>query len=335
MKLSMLHVLLILAASPFMVEAQVELRGRLVSTAGDPIPGATILLSSVGYSVRSDSTGRFMLSGQPGATLVLFFTAPRFRRDSAAVVLPRGRAVERDFTMTSVDAPDPEPNLSATMLRGRVIDESGAPLSYANVQANYGRRYLADDSGRFQLPYPGEGSSTLFVRRIGFDPVELNLTSRPDTALRVVLKAIPAKLKEVTVTATSAYRSLDLYGFYRRMKDAERGATNGWFITPEDIERRKPAATTNMADGFPNIRVYKSGKGPMWDLIMGPGNCEMTVYLDNIRITNDARGRSDLVNQIVPVGHMAAMEIYPRALNAPPTHPSHNALCGVVLIWTK
>ena len=335
MKPRLLRTLLVLAISPFVVEAQVELRGRLVSASREPISGATILLRSVGYSVRSDSTGHFTFSGQPGATLALLFTAPGFRSDSAAVVLPRGRAVEREFTMTSAGTPDPEPNLSATMLRGRVIDESGAPLSYANVQANYGRRYLADDSGRFELPYPGPGSSTLFVRRIGFDPVELNLTSRPDTALRVVLTAIPAKLKEVAVTATSAYRSLDLHGFYRRMRDGERGATNGWFITPEDIERRKPAATTNMADGFPNIRVYKSGLGPMWDRIMGPGNCEMTVYLDNIRVTNDVRGRSDLVNQIVPVGHMAAMEIYPRALNAPPTHPSHNGLCGVVLIWTK
>jgi hypothetical protein len=327
--------LLLVMLGPSTIYAQVELRGRMLTESGDPIAGATILLSSVGYSVRSDSSGRFALNGQPGATLVLFFTAPSFRRDSAVVVLPRTRALDRDFTMTSAEVPVPEPNPSTTMLRGRVIDESGAPLSYANVQVNYGRRYLADDSGRFQLPYPGEGSSTVFVRRIGFEPAELNLATRPDSALRVVLTAIPAQLKEVTVTAAGAYRSLDLYGFYGRMRDAERGATNGWFITPEDIERRKATSTTQMADGFPNIRVYKSGLGPMWDKIMGPGNCEMTVYLDNIRITKDVRGGSEPVNQMVPVTHMAGMEIYPRAFNAPASHPSYNGLCGVVLIWTK
>lgn len=139
--------LLLVMAGPDAAQAQVELRGRLLTQTGAPISGATILLSSVGYRVRSDSTGRFVLSGQPGATLVLFFTAPSFRRDSAVVVLPRGRALDRDFAMKSEDAADPEPNTSATMLRGRVIDESGAPLSYANVQLNYGRRYLADDSG--------------------------------------------------------------------------------------------------------------------------------------------------------------------------------------------
>jgi hypothetical protein len=29
------------------------------------------------------------------------------------------------------------------------------------------------------------------------------------------------------------------------------------------------------------------------------------------------------------------MEVYPRALSAPPQYPSANGLCGVVLIWTK
>lgn len=334
MKLTLLRGLLVLALWPGASEAQVELRGRLLSAAGDPISGATIVLGGVGYSVRSDSTGRFVLSGQPGATLVLFFTAPRFRGDSASVVL-RGRVVERDFTLPDFEAPDPEPNLSATMLRGRVIDESGAPLSYANVQVNSGRRLVADDSGRFQLPYPGGGASTVIVRRIGFEPAEVKLASRPDTALRVVLIAIPAQLREVTVTATTAYRSLDLSGFYGRMRDAERGAHYGFFITPEDIDRRKPTSTTQMADGFPNVRVYKSGTGPMWDVIMGPGNCAMTVYLDRIRVTNRLLGPSDFVNQLVLPNHMAAMEVYPRASDAPPAYPSANAACGVVLIWTK
>ena len=333
MRLTLLRGLLVLVLWPGASKAQVELRGRLVSAAGDPIPGATILLSSVGFSVRSDSTGRFALSGQPGSTLHLLFSAPRYRRDSATVVLGR-RGLERDFTLLDANAQDPEPNFSQTLLRGRVIDETGAPLSYANVQVNYGRRFVADDSGRFQLPYPGDRSSTLLVRRIGFDPLEIKLASRPDTALRVVLAAIPERLKEVTVTAASPYRSLDLYGFYARMRDAERGANHGYFITPEDIERRKPASTTHMANGFPNIRVYRSGRGPMWDVIMGPTNCAVTVYLDNIRVTN-RRGATDLVNQLVPVSHMAAMEIYTLASAAPPQYPSANEACGVVLIWTK
>jgi hypothetical protein len=339
MKPSLLHTLLVVAISPFMAEAQVELRGRLVSAGGDPIPGATVLLSSVGYSVRSDSTGRFMLSGQPGATLVLFFTAPNFRRDSAAVVLPRGRAVERDFMMTSADAPAPEANLSATILRGRVVEESGVPLSYANVQVNYGTRFLADDSGRFQFPYEG-GTRTLFVRRIGFEPVELRLSAKPDSALRVVLKPVAMQLKEVNVVAAgAAYRSLDTHGFYGRMRDAERGINHGFFVTPEDLERRKPNYITQMSEGLPAVRILGPNCGPRYgpgsDVICGVNGCKMTVYLDNIRVVGRLSGSDDAVNGIALPNHVAAMEIYPRGVTAPPQYQSQNGTCGVVLIWTK
>ena len=73
----------------------------------------------------------------------------------------------------------------------------------------------------------------------------------------------------------------------------------------------------------------------MFDVILGSRDCVMTVYLDNVRITNRLRGPNDFVNELVPPSNMAAMEIYPRALNAPPQYQPLNGTCGVVLIWTK
>jgi hypothetical protein len=61
----------------------------------------------------------------------------------------------------------------------------------------------------------------------------------------------------------------------------------------------------------------------------------MTVYLDNVRITGRLGGRDDFVNELVAVTHVAAMEIYPRAVGAPPQYQPLNGTCGVVLIWTK
>jgi len=338
MKPLLLHGLLILAASPFTSEAQVELRGRLLSETGITIPGATVTVGSIGYSVRSDSSGRFTLAGQPGSTLVLFFSAQQYRRDSATVVLGR-RTVERDFKLLGTDSPEPESNLSATILRGRVVEESGVPLSYANVQVNYGTRFLADDSGRFQFPYEG-GTRTLFVRRIGFEPVELSLTAKPDSALRIVLKPVAMQLKEVNVVAAgAAYRSLDIHGFYGRMRDAERGINYGYFVTPEDLERRKPNWVTQMAEALPSVRILGPNCGPRvapgGDTICGVNGCKMTVYLDNIRIVGRLRGSDDAVNGIALPNHVAAMEIYPRGVTSPPQYQSQNGTCGVVLIWTK
>jgi hypothetical protein len=312
-------------------QAQTELRGRLLSGAGEPIPAATITVGGIGYSVKSDSTGRFAIAGARGSTLKLFFSATGYRRDSAAVVLG-GSALSREFTLVDANAPLSEANPSAAMLHGRVVEESGAALSYANVQVNYSERIVADDSGRFAFPYES-GSRTLLVRRIGFEPYELRLTSKPDTALRIVLQPVATQLKEVTVVASNAaFRSLDIHGFYRRMREYERGGNRGYFITPEDIERRKATHPTQMADGFPTIRVYKSGQGPMWDRILGRGNCEMTVYLDNIPIAGKPRGANDFVNQLASISSVAAMEIYPTSLSVP---PQYQGACGVVLIWTK
>jgi hypothetical protein len=323
---------------PHESSAQVALQGRIITAAGDPISGVRVEVSGIGFSVRSDTAGRFALSGQPGATLQLYFTATGFRRDSGQVVLGR-RAVERDFTMTSDDAPLPEANPSENVVRGLVFDESGTPLSYANVQVNFGQRFMADDSGRFQVPHVAK-SMTLLVRRIGFEPVEFRLTERPDTAIRITMKPIPVQLKGVVVTGASPFRSLDTYGFYGRMKDAERGINRGYFITPEDIEKRRPNWITQMAEGLPSIRVC-AGPGtqckagtPLFEMILGPQGCKMTVYVDNIRIIGGRRS-AEAVNELVLPTSVAGMEVYPRALSAPPQYPSANGSCGVVLIWTK
>jgi hypothetical protein len=220
------------------------------------------------------------------------------------------------------------------ILRGLVVDESGQPLSYANVQVNGGRRFVSDDSGRFRLPYDVSGRASIVVRRIGFEPNEIVLHALPDTALRVRMKAIPVELKGVIITGASAYPSLDTHGFYRRMQDADRGINHGYFITPEDLARRKPNWITQMADGFPSVYVRR-GLRPMNDVITGSLSCKMTVYLDNVRIVGRLNGRDDYVNELALPNHVAAMEIYPRSVTAPPQYQPLNGTCGVVLIWTK
>ena len=64
-------------------------------------------------------------------------------------------------------------------------------------------------------------------------------------------------------------------------------------------------------------------------------NCTMTVYLDNIRIVGRLTGPDDYVNEIATPNHIAAMEVYPRGVGAPPQYQALNGTCGIVLIWTK
>ena len=149
------------------------------------------------------------------------------------------------------------------------------------------------------------------------------------------MRPIPLELKAITVTAGgSAFISLDLSGFYQRLKDSERGFTRGHYITPEDIAFRKPHLVTQLIEGIPSVRI-KHSPNARGDRIEGTNGCPMTVYLDRVRIVGKLNGRDDLVNEIVQITHVAAIEVYSRPLAAPPEYQALNGTCGVVLIWTK
>ncbi len=327
-----------------------ELRGRVVSETGVPIAGATIVLSGIGYTIRSDSSGAFVLAGTPGSTLVFTLRAAGYRGDSATVTLPRRSGLSREFTLVSEATALPEPNPSDRVLRGHVMDSEGAPLAYANVQVNGGRRYIADDSGRFTIPPPA-GRFWLLIRRIGFSPAELTLDAAPDTAIRVRMMAVAMALPEQRITGRAAFVSLDVGGFYRRMKDAERGINHGYFITPEDFEFRRPHLITQMAEGSPAVYIRRNISNPRQDIIVGTPcstpskscipvanqlRCVMTVFLDRVRIVGKlGSSPDDFVNELVLPSQVAAMEIYPRGVGAPPEYQPMNGSCGVVLIWTK
>ena len=331
-------------------KAQAVLRGRVVSESGVAIEGATITLTSIGYSVRTDSSGAFVLSGTPGSILEFTLRAAGYRSDTAAVTLPRRSELSREFTLVSEATAPAEANPSDQVIRGHVLDTEGGSLSYAGIQVNGGRRYIADDSGRFTIPRP-TGRFSLLVRRIGFSPEELRFDAPPDTAIRVLMSPLAVSLPEQRITGRAAFVSLDLNGFYRRMKDAERGINHGYFVTPEDLEFRKPTLITNMAEGNPAVFVRHKSNNPREDMIvgapcavpskmcvpMGPSlfRCVMTVYLDRVRIVGKMGNAPEFVNELVMPTHVAAMEIYPRGVGAPPEYQAENGSCGVVLIWSK
>jgi carboxypeptidase family protein len=360
------RILLAIAAlcTPIAASGQAPvLRGKVVNESGDGIAGVTVTLTRIGYSVRTDSAGEFALSGTPGSMLVFTMRAAGYRGDSGAVTLPRRGGVSREFRLVTEASESPEVNPSDRVLRGRVTDTEGAPLSYASVQVNGGRRYIADDSGRFTMPSP-TGRFSLLVRRIGFSPEELKIDAAPDTAIRVRMTAFATSLPEQRITGRAAFVSLDLHGFYRRMRDADRGVNHGYFMTPEDFEFRKPSQITQMVEGLPAVLVKKDGSGnPRKEMLVGapckprtepdpacvrigsamegPSSarifrCVMTVYLDRVRIVGRVGGRTDdFVNEIVVPSSVAAMEVYPRGTGAPPEFQPMNGTCGVVLIWTK
>ena len=137
----------------------------------------------------------------------------------------------------------------------------------------------------------------------------------------------------VTLTSRTS-EALERRGFYERMRGVERGINRGYFITPEDLEQRRPNYITQMLENYPSIRV--SGRSLEFARILGTGDCRMTVYLDGTGVIGKFDQRSeDPINTIVKPSEIAGVEIYPRASAAPPAYQGLSGLCGVVLIWTR
>ena len=236
------------------------------------------------------------------------------------------------------------------VIHGVVVDSTGAPVPFTNVMAiGSQRRIAAGSDGRFRLPLDSSAKREIEFRRIGYHPYRLKLDQWPDSSIRVVMAMATRALGAVTI-AVERLQSLAIRGFYERMSEVDRGINFGYFITPEDIERRQGSRPTDLMSGIPSVRVRRVKTGDPqrrrpqdrqgWE-VQGQGSCRMEVYIDGVRFATPTKWKTNLdenhlfLDDIVALNTIAGIEVYPRSVQAPPKYQSLNGLCGVILIWTK
>jgi len=242
-------------------------------------------------------------------------------------------------------------SVEAPVIKGVVADSNGRRISFALVSAEGLGDRVADDSGRFLLSVPRTTAIRLNVRRVGFHPSEVRVVVTRDTVLHVILRSLPASLARVTIEAEATVTSLELGGFYARVREKERGTNTGHFILPEQIEQRR-GSLAQVVTGVPGLRVERfkppgdnsSGYLALFGnarKVSRTGLCPMTIYLDRIRLQppgNGALGRDDAppvdINDAVTLREVAGIEVYTRT-NVPFEFSMLNGTCGVVVIWTK
>lgn len=231
---------------------------------------------------------------------------------------------------------------------GTVRDTSGTPIPFVNVEGPRNLRALGDDNGRFHIILPAQEATSLTLRRLGYHAVTLALPAGADTSLTVHLDLVARQLAAVQVV-TAAIQTLRNRGFYDRIIEREQGLNTGQFITPEEIELRKPSRPTQLFDARMSVVVRRVGPcyriTQCW-VVTGPSGCIMQVYLDGQRLLSDlpmASFRESGGNNRAPVylddvinpSSIAGIEIYSRGASAPPKYQMPNSTCGVILIWTK
>lgn len=225
---------------------------------------------------------------------------------------------------------------SGQTIRGWVLRADRTPIPDASVQLRVddgsiqGRTTTGED-GRFELRgQPGE-DLRLQAEHLGFAPWEtapFELTADAELDVVIQMQFAPIPLEEVRVEARRRQTTRRLADFERRKKVQAFG---GFFLEEDDIARRPASRPSNLVLAAPGMTVRPMG-GPFDRWVVMSGDCPATVFVDGVRIEQTRVS----VDDYLELDRIAGVEVYPRAMSAPPQY--QDALrreCGTVLYWTK
>jgi hypothetical protein len=314
----------------------VEMRRRVdgVSVSSEPVLAELNELSGevVGVDVAvgsglanaaalTDSLPEPQPPAQPQADAPLAGDVPAVQRDVPAVP-PVTEMDAGRVGISGIVSGERGPAVGVAML---LTDSSGVRIASA----------ITNDEGAFRFYHPGtDGVYRLTAEHVGYTTTVHDLALRRGEAIsldvRLATRAVP--LGEIRVTA----RRQDFLanaGFYERM---ERGL--GWFVDPEEIERRKPSRITDILRRAPGVQVISQGAMGadirLFDSQRLQGDCPPSIYLDGLLARAYPRSGPPITD-LVDVATVAAIEVLRRPSEIPSRYRGSRSACGVVLVWLK
>lgn len=320
-----------------------------------PVAGATVRASwpewvfgkdtvgreDVARIARTDSSGVFVLCHLPMGTTVAALAYAE--RDSTGVVelpVPSSAYAVADFvldrsspTAASAGADGLASGTSLRrgtgMVRGTVRTPDGQPFANAIARVlGSGSVVRTDSTGTFRINDATAGTQTVEVRAVGFEPRRLPVTLTPGVPLAVPFTIDRSRVVLDTVRVMAG-RKLppDVQGIERRWR---RGL--GTILDGATVRERTSTQITSALWGIPGVRLgMRAGYGNVV-YVRGNGGseCIPPIYLDGFRF--ESNGIS--IDEIVPPSEVAAIEMYPRAMQRPAEFTDLGA-CGVLVVWTR
>jgi hypothetical protein len=217
---------------------------------------------------------------------------------------------------------------------GQVRDSSGNPIPYATVVWGAARQVISTtDSGTFELRDIPAATTRFSVRRLGYAPADFDLELRPGRLKPVVIHLTPvaAPLSEVAVERRNDVDSDE----YRAARFAATGFLDrmarlpGYFIPPDEVERRKPSSISDLMNGVPGVSMVGRPHTASLRYVSSAQHCALRIYMDG----HPASDGDDLV----PGSDIKAIEVYTSLTTAPDKFmPSPVAgYCGSIVVWTR
>jgi len=246
----------------------------------------------------------------------------------------------------------------------RVMGDDGQPVAFANVRLAGERPKITNEKGEVDIGAASRATLTVDVRRLGYEPWYGTLTMG-DTAMsaQVTLHRISRRMFTVRITDSSYGVPSYLRGFYERMLARQRGVGSGIFLTPEEVDKRSSGVASALLQGLNGVSLQHTSTGKTIAMSSG-GTCQMTVLIDGRRVCPEngcaggiapppavqaaapRRGRAVtstpppgdeqfvLLDNLLGVNEVAAVEVYPRGASLPSSLPTADASCGLIVFWT-
>jgi hypothetical protein len=237
------------------------------------------------------------------------------------------------FCLTAVGTPALAQARLASLV-GVVRDTAGAPVSGVEIWLRGSDLYThTGDNGGFRLLDITPGDARLTVRRMGYEPITVDITLSPGIRDTVVISMsmVAASIAVVSVEEERMTRSTKLLkGFWDR-----RASGFGHFVTREEIDAKQAHNFTDLVRMTPGLNVMTVGgrQTIRFRNTGGRGDCPPQYWLDGSRI--DSAGPDEFVP-----GTIEAVEIY----NGISTTPAQFAprmvsfgpkTCGTIVVWSR
>jgi hypothetical protein len=214
---------------------------------------------------------------------------------------------------------------------GKVLNASGAPVANARVGLmGVSAATLTRPNGDFVLDSLPSGTQAIVVRQLGYKPTEVTveLSSRAPARVTVKLGIFVPELSPVEVVSARD-EGLQKVGF----SDRKRSAAGGYFMDPDQLEKRRATMFTDLLRTVPGIRVSSGANGQqsISSTRSATGGGCVTVWVDGAQWQSMEAG--DLDSFIRPE-EVSAVEVY-NGISVPPQFVTVGQNCSAVVVWTK
>jgi hypothetical protein len=212
---------------------------------------------------------------------------------------------------------------------GKVVNKNGAPVAGARVGLmGNSAATLTRANGDFVLDSLPAGTQALVVRQLGYTPQEIpvDLSSRAPARVTVKLGDFVPELSAVEVVAVRE-QGLQKVGFL----DRKRNSAGGYFLGPEQLEKRNALKFTDVMRTVPGIRVSEqNGQAMLTPSRSAQGGC-VTIIVDGAKWQQLEPGDLDT---FVRPEEVAAVEVY-NGTSMPAEFATPGQDCSAIVVWTK